>query len=432
MAIHQLALLVNEAQEHGDLLVRETWDKVILSRLSPDVTRSIAGLATTVNLPMAIMDDASRDIALTDVDDVQAPYRIILDKPTDTTTGYILTLLAMDTLLFDMEGRRTIHIAGLSQSFESLDFAFTPWGSTAVTFGESVSLKSPRAFVREYGDKRIVPQTIGPWLMRSLSWHADEPAFVRWATIATRQCVLSLCDEIQLSPPALIFKGPPRGSMAIPGIAKANDQVFAAVQACATWVYEAASETEMRHPLLTAEIARFAPADITVELAAAVFKNALDGARLAYQLGMSKLSSDTLKMLTELRKSVLDEATKVSDGTRQLVAAVATTLSLGIGMIAVKIGAHADGRIIGAISVIAVAYVVAIVWSGYRFLSLQDEIRDQWKPRTYGFISAESYTSLVEEPARKAANAYRTIARIGCWLIFFMSAVIVWAIKTFP
>lgn len=433
MTIHQLALLVNDAQGRSDCLVRETWDKVILSRLSPDLTRAIAGLATAAGLVCAIMDDASRDVALSDVDDVQAPYRILLEKPADTTTGYLLTLPAMDTLLFDMGSRRTIHMAGLGQPFESLDTAFTPWEAIAAVVGEPATLKSPRAFVREYGDKRIVPQSIAPWLMRTPSWHAEEPVFVRWAAIGTRQCMLSLGDEIQLAPQVVVFKGPPRGSMPMPDVVwKVDEQIFAAVQACAAWVYETPSETEMRHPLLAAEIARFAPAHGTIRHEDAVFKTALEGARLAYQLGMSKLSSDTLKMLTDLRKSVLDEATKISDGTRQLVAAVATTLSLGIGMIAAKIGAHADGRIIGAISVIAVAYVIAIVWSGHRFLSLQDEIRDQWKPRTYGFISAESYASLVEAPAKKAASTYRTIARIGCWLSCAMLVVVVWAITNFP
>ncbi|NII10984.1 hypothetical protein [Oleiagrimonas sp. C23AA] len=433
MTIHQLALLVNDAQRRGDCAARETWDKVILSRLAPDLTRAIGESAAIAGLSCAIMDEASRDITLSAVDDIQAPYRVILDKPSNATVGYLLTLVAIDTLLFDAGMRRNIRIAGLNQPFESLDVAFTPWEAGTPTLEGPLTLKSPRSFVREYGDKRIAPRSVSPWLMRDVAWFAAEPAFVRWATIALRQCLLSLGDEIQLNPQLVIFKGPPRGNMSLPSSSFENsEQIFIAVQACTQWVYETPSETEMRHPLLAAEIARFATVDGTIALDAAMLKAALDGARLAYQLGMSKLSSDTLKMLTDLRKSVLDEATKVSDGTRQLVAGVATTLLVGIGMIAAKIGAHADGRIVGAISAIAVIYVITIAWSGYRFLSLQDEIRAQWKPRTYGFISPDSYALLVEGPAKKAANSYRAIARIGCLLSFLMLIVVLWAIMSSP
>lgn len=432
MTIHQLALLVNDSQKRRDCLVRETWDKVVLSGLSPDLTRAAADLAVTARLACSVMDGVSRDVALGDVDDVQGPYQIVLEKPVDTMTGYILSLLAMDDLLFDIGRRRNIRIAGLSQPFEALGIAFTPWEIAATALSNPTPLKSPRTFVREYGDNRVVPLSLAQWLMPNPSWHADEPVFVRWATLSVKQCMLSLGDEVKLAPLVVIFKGPPRSSMPIPDIAQTVDEpLFSAMQACSAWVYETPSETEMRHPLLAAEIARIAPAGATLIPENGVFETALESARLAYQLGMSKLSSDTLKMLTDLRKSVLDEATKVSDGTRQLVAAVATTLSLEIGLIAAKIGVHADGRLIGAITVIAVVYMVAIVWSGYCFLKLQGEIRDQWKPRTYGFISLEGYKSLVEEPATKAADVYRTIARIGCWLSFGMLIVVIWVITSF-
>jgi hypothetical protein len=241
-----------------------------------------------------------------------------------------------------------------------------------------------------------------------------------------------LPHEVSGEPAALILKGPPKGTLAIPDADEVDEELFLAAQACTRWVYENSAEAEMRHALVVAELVRYVLPAATARISATTLTDALSGARLAYQLGMSKLSSDTLKMLTDLRKSVLDEATKVADGTRTLVASVATTLSLGVGMVAAKVGTNADGRIIGAIAVIAVGYVLAIVWSGYRAIALQDRIRDQWRPRTYGFIAPDNYDELVSQPAALAAEAFRSIARISVMLTVAMFAAVVWSIAQFP
>ena len=432
MAVDALATLINDSHGLGECLVRENWERVWLSRLSASLARSIANLATGAMIDFAIIDGADNDVVLAEIDDVGAPYRLSLVKPIAHGEGHVITLRGLDELVLNTGGRAIVRMAGLSAMFETFNVAFTPWDAR-VTPGVPVPrTKSPRSVVREYGNERLAPASVESWVLREPVWLNDEPVFAHWAALAAQACLRALGDEIQEGPVRTVFKGPPRGVATDvatgTGVSKA---LFLALQACAKWVYETPTETEMRHPLLSAEIARFSSADGVILVVPAVFKNALEGARLAYQLGMSRLSSDTLKMLTDLRKSVLDETTKVADGTRQLIASVATTLSVGVGLVAAKVGTNADGRIVGAIAVITAVYVVAIVWSGFRSLRLQDEIRVQWKPRTYGFISHESYAVLVDEPATKAAASYRSIAWISLYLTAFMLAVVVWSIANF-
>lgn len=433
MSAKELASLVNECHAKGDCLVSENWDNVLLSRLSADLTQVIAGLATTAAFDHVILNGANHDIALADVDEVGQPYRISLSKKVrENYAGCVLTLRGMDDLLFDIGERTVIYVADLRVPFGTIGVQFVPWEEDAVPHVYMTPLKSPRNFVREYGNQRLAPTSISPWILQSPIWLGEEPVFVRWATLATRQCLLALSNEVQEDPLSIVFKGPPRGTTAPPDLSAGIDEaLYSSVQACASWVYEAPTETEMRHPLLSAEVARFSSSDGLLEILPSTFASALDGARLAYDLGISKLSSDTLKMLTDLRKSVLDEATKISDGTRQLIASVAATLSLGIGLIAAKVGANADGSIIGAVAFIAFVYVATIICAGHRALALQDSIRDQWKPRTYGFISRESYEKLVDQPAKKAAESYRSVARISLYLTGFMLTVVVWSIATF-
>ncbi|SEN05304.1 hypothetical protein SAMN02800694_2619 [Luteibacter sp. UNCMF331Sha3.1] len=433
MTADALALLVNDIHLQGGCLVREGWQTVLISSLSAALATQMAGLADAAGLSPVILDEANHDVDLADVDDIGGPYRLSLTKPAPDGIPQLLTLKGFDDLLADIGERAIIHVAALAAPFETLATVFVPWDADAQAAPPLPSPKSPRNLVREYSDVRLAPATIGLWLLRQPMWLERDPVFRRWATLATRQCLLAIGNELQDSPLSIVFKGPPRGVMLAPDVnANVDETLFTAVQASAQWVYEAPTETEMRHPLLSAEIARFSSVDGKLQADPAIFRPALDGARLAYDLGLSKLSSDTLKMLTDLRKSVLDEATKVSDSSRQLVASVATTLSVGVGLVAAKIGANADGRIVGVVAVIATVYVFSIVWAGFRALDLQDNIRDQWKSRTYGFISQESYDDLVEYPAKKAAAAYRSVARICLYLATAMIGVIVWSIATFP
>lgn len=433
MTADALALLVNDTHRHGGCLVREGWDTVLVSGLAATLTRQMADLAAAAGLEPAIIDEADVDVTLADVDDIGGPYRLSLSKPTQDGVARVLTLKGFEDLLTGTSDRTLVRVAALGVPFGTLSTAFVPWDANAHVMQPPPSPRSPRNFVREYGDQRLAPASIGLWLLREPLWLEHEPVFLRWATSATRQCLLALGNEVQHGPLSVVFKGPPRGVMALADAdAIVDEALFTAVQASTQWVYETPTETEMRHPLLSAEVARFSSVDGVLKADPAIFAPALDGARLAYELGLSKLSSDTLKMLTDLRKSVLDEATKVSEGSRQLVASVATTLSVGVGLVAAKIGANADGCIVGVVAVIATVYVISIVWAGFRALDLQDDIREQWKSRTYGFIAQESYDSLVDELARNAAASYRSIARICLYLTGAMLGVVVWSIAKFP
>ncbi|UPG92830.1 hypothetical protein [Luteibacter aegosomatissinici] len=433
MSMPDLGALINAVQAEGNCLARETWSSVLVSGLDEDIARSMAGLATIAGCRFAIVDSADNDLDVGEIDAFGGPYRISIAKDDTADVGWILTVRAIEPLLLETSDRSVVRIAGLSAPVVAHGLTLLPWEdavSAAIHPTPSGVLKSPRSFVREYGDRRLAPASIAPWVLSTPIW-LEDAIFPRWAAVATSQCLTALGNEVDQGSSAVVFKGPPRGLLTVPtGIV--DERFFLAVQACAAWVYETPTETEMRHPLMSAEIARFSSVDGTIAASSDTFARSLDGARLAYDLGMSKLSSDTLKMLTDLRKSVLDESTKVADSTRQLVASVATTLSVGVGLVAAKVGTRADGRIIGAIAVIASAYVAAIVWSGFRSIRLQDAIRLQWKPRTYGFISSDSYASLVDTPARDAAAAYGSIARISLLLTALMLLVVVWSIASFP
>jgi hypothetical protein len=193
---------------------------------------------------------------------------------------------------------------------------------------------------------------------------------------------------------------------------------FASLQVAARWVFQTDREVETRHGLLTAELAR---TNVGSSDAALLFENgsapALEGAKIALQLGLHKLSLDSLKAMADLRKAVADETAKLSDTTRQLATAVAGALFAGIGIIAARLTLAISGPgIVAAILIIGMvlcAYVAAVIISGVQFVSIQRDLRSQWRERLYRFLPEAEYESMVSSPAAKSEKAFKTAAVIS-------------------
>jgi hypothetical protein len=194
------------------------------------------------------------------------------------------------------------------------------------------------------------------------------------------------------------------------------------LQSAVAWVFEVERESEMRHILLATELARCggtgeeAPQFLRDNLGAA-----LDGAKTAYQVQLAGMSSDALKTLAELRKSVTDETAKVSDATRQIITAVASALAVGAGLIAARLTTTASPLLIVLVMVMAGAYVAITILSGVMFTLLQRKVRMEWQPRLYRFLSQPDYDALVGRPARTAEKALWWSSGLGALAIFAMA-----------
>jgi len=140
------------------------------------------------------------------------------------------------------------------------------------------------------------------------------------------------------------------------------------------------------------------------------------------------MSSDALKTLAELRKSVTDETAKVADATRQIITAVASALAVGAGLIAARLSTTASPLVIALVMVMAGAYVGITIISGVMFTLLQRNVRKEWQPRLYRFLSKPDYDALVGRPARSAELTLWWCSAVGAVAIVVM-AVAVWVVS---
>lgn len=292
-----------------------------------------------------------------------------------------------------------------------------PW-SGEVPYQASGTTKSPRALVREFGAIRLTPEDSRPWLIRGeLAAPIEDAAADIWRSASALTLLHALPDEIDPIDSRLKFNGPPKLSISVPAerdamVEAVGVEHFNDLQRAANWDFENEREAELRHGLLANDIARSAGGSgDDFQCFLDNISDSLEGAKVVYQVPLSDLGRDTLKMLADLRKAVTEETAKVTDATRQLVTSVSGALAIGLGLLAARVSSAASYELIMAVMVVVAAYVGVVIYSGYGFIQLQRQLRSDWQPRLYRFLPPGEYESMVSRPAR---HAERTFFKVAC------------------
>ncbi|PBB35912.1 hypothetical protein [Mesorhizobium sp. WSM3882] len=405
----------------GNSFVHETSEAIIVSELSATAAREVSQGFVEVAWQNVVFDGANTETELDDIADDFGPYRVTAQKPQlGPDEILLLTASGFGDWLAGAEPAKIVVVAGLDAAIATEETQFVPLEASSPGVAGAIALRSPRTLVREYGALRVVPQSIGRWLLLdSETWRGSDQRFRQWAAYAIRAILLSLPNEIDQNTGAYVFRGPPRLGLPVPAadadvVSDLGKQGFGDLQAAARWVYELEREAETRHTLFATELARTGgnQAD-TIRCIRESVGFALEGARIAYQMSLAKVSADNLKALADLRKAVTDETGKITDATRQVVAAVASALAIGIGLIAARVTASAPALLIMAVMAIVCAYIFVVIYSGHKFAALQRELRDIWRNQIYRFLSEEDYAKLVVKPGQDAERILNVVSWVG-------------------
>ncbi|TIT03719.1 hypothetical protein [Mesorhizobium sp.] len=433
-SLRTLASALDRLVANGSF-IHETTDAIIVSELSAtmacEISQSFAGVAWQ----HVVFDGADTETGPDDIADDFGPYRVTAQKPPRGGDEILLlTASGFRDWLAGPAQAKVVVVVGLDGTIATEGTQFVSLEASDTALADVVKLRSPRTLVREYGAQRVVPQSIGRWLLSDPeTWHESNPRFRQWAEHAIRAILPSLPDEIDQNTGAFVFKGPPRLALPTPATNAdlVNDlgrQGFGDLQAAARWVYELEREAETRHTLFATELARTGgnQAD-TIKCVKENTGFALEGAKIAYQMSLAKVSADNLRALADLRKAVTDETGKITDATRQVVAAVASALAIGIGLIAARVAANAPSLLIVAVMAIVCAYIFVVIYSGHSFAALHRGLRDIWRNQIYRFLSEEDYTKLVVKPGQDAERILNVVSWVGgiAVAVTFVVAVIV-------
>ncbi|WP_265535468.1 hypothetical protein [Pseudomonas saponiphila] len=314
------------------------------------------------------------------------------------------------------------YVLGLLKPFNTRARTYADWG-VEVLYVESQATKSPRLLVKESADVRTVPEDVRQWLLAD-GHELDEadPLHVVWATLAFDALSRCFANEIDVTGSKLSFKGPPKLNLtlveAVNGAVQITLNDFKVVQDAAVWVFDNAREAEVKHILLSAEIARSGRADgealqyFRENLAAA-----LDCGKIAYQMAVSEITKDTLKSLGDLRKAVTEETSKATDATRQAIAAISTALTVGMGLIAARLTLQINPYLISLVMAVAFGYTTLNVMSGRKFINIQRQLRRDWQSKLYRFLSESEYKKMVGDPIEQAESFFYRISCQGLTML---------------
>lgn len=428
-----LAEFLDNLRYSGEAHLSESERTIFASEINFEDTQTILEHCDRLEWHCSIYDEDGRSWAADALFKELQPFRLEIEKPANpSNTVAILTNSGFEQLLVSANIPNEIcYIALLTRPIKTMGRLYLPWGDSTAK-AEKTQLKSPRSLVKENTDKRIVPSDIGPWLIKDPeNFEIADTASKIWAKSACVMTLISLANEIDSETGDLKFKGPPKLVLEHPNDASQlleslslND--FITLQQTAKWVYENERESEIKHILLSSEIARSGKqSEPTDSYLKSHLKDSLASAKIAYEMFVSDVGKDTLKALTDLRKAVVDETTKVAESTRQVITAMATTIAVGIGLIAARlISPTIPNFVLPAIMAVLFIHVLTIILSGRSFIKLQQNSRAEWQSRLYSFLPKSEYEKLVSNPAASIERSFYVASGLGGTAVFLMLLLI--------
>ena len=308
-------------------------------------------------------------------------------------------------------------IKRLTVPISTIGVRFAPWNDDTQD-SESERPPEPGKVVRFLQPPPTADRDLCRWLLRDpdRSLPNQDSAFEVWKGAAARALAISIANEVDVDG-TLLFRGPPVSRFKLDDVAGLKNTIFADLQRAAYWAYESPRELENRQGLLASEIARGTLRDGTLPALCDSTKRALEGARIAYGFGVTQQSKDTLKALSDLRKAVMDETSKLTETMRALAGAVSSAAFGAIGLIIARLTLAPSNEWVTtaavAIGVVLGLYVASVIISGLHFMRLQRTLRNDWRARLYSFLTEEDYEKLVETPVERAERGYKTAAWCG-------------------
>lgn len=408
--------------------VTESRTELALYQLDGLGARDVVARLAPAGFTLIRLADEGSDLRVDQLDDDSGGIELVATKPIAPDSVFpVLTATGFLAALKRAPAEPVLWVQGLDRCIEATTVCYLPWG-TEHPFVVDQPPADPSRVVRVLGNVEPV-QEIGRWLLRDADVDLSGRFLSGWRIHAATALARALAQEIEPDE-KLLFRGPPPTRFRSSGADRLEVPVLNQLQRVAGWVYENPRELENRHGLVAAEVARTALRDGDITDLGSVMCGALEGARIAYGFGISQQSRDALKSLSELRKAVSDETTKLADATRTLAAAVTTSAVGNVGLVIARLTLGRDSKFVasaaGVIGLVLAIYVAVVIWSGWHFLTIQQDLRRDWRERLYRFLADNEYERMVSTPVEKAEMGYKKSAiASGAIAVLMLVAVLI-------
>lgn len=421
----------------GSLTVAGTPDEAALS-----AWRAVAVDCAHHGCRLTCRDDLgdAHDLTTADLTELAGePLRITLEiqQPANairvaTSHGLRRALGAVDTLPNVSE----IRLLGLGVPILTLGVNIVAWGAGDLDAAPrpASAYPSPRRFARTIAGDGRAPAEIGSWLLDGDPDRHDEP-FLLWRALAADAIRRSLVSEIYDVDGAtrVVLAGSPTRRLDL-GDGDETVESFAALQEAARWLFAEGRDVELRHTLLAGELARewrdeqpFAaglPGRLPV---------ALESAGLAYRAHVQQGSRETIKSLSDLRKTLAEEIGKVTQQTRDLTSGLWRDVAVAIVAVAFRLSMDATKTtatpVYSIVLLLVAAYIVVsqviAVHSSRAFLKVSADARANWRHKGYAYLSDAEFDALAGTPLAESRRIYDRVETTANWVAGLVAAGLV-------
>lgn len=277
----------------------------------------------------------------------------------------------------------------------------------AENYNCSELLVDPRKFSQDFTNQNHVTEDIRPWIIRSEPVDESD-AYLEWKRISSRKLIAALTNQVTLKENILhySFNGPPVREFHIDDAKLVP--LMPRLMESARWVFVNVQDSEVRHLFIASEWARSLNVDD-------FGSGAFESAKRTYEAYAKATGKDTLKALSELRKSVLEESQKIADRAHGLARALWKDLAIAASPFVLKVFSQADktqSYIVAAVF----AYVAAIflffafvsqVYLNSQFFKSQKTARETWNRPLLDILSNDELNEFVDKPIASGLSDYK-------------------------
>jgi hypothetical protein len=329
-----------------------------------------------------------------------------------------------------------ILIAEQFETFESLGCAFLSWNDNSVPREGKTEecLRDPCMLVRDL-TRRTVTKRTGLWIVAAGKPIASAVSAV-WSKRVVANLPFLLANEVEEDRGAIRVRliGPRK--CIVPVNINSTGE-FDSLQQAALWVYGRSIEAEVRHTLLTYELARIWQdgedwtSGLTNKLA-----SALEAAQLSYRSHLQGTSKDTLKALSDLRKAVGEETAKILQQTRDLTSGLWKDFALAFGALALRAASVVSPsgvvndvarNLLRATAVFLFLSIVITIATSIMFFRNASKSRRAWHPKLYSFLTKNDFDNLCDNPISDATKIFGSSAVFVAAMYFGVMALLLWA-----
>ncbi|MGC0867803.1 UNVERIFIED_ORG: hypothetical protein C7430_101935 [Pantoea agglomerans] len=338
---------------------------------------------------------------------------------------YIFTIEGWNSLLHNdlmISITRKIRLMGLQHPFSTLGFEAFPWVDKPIISEEEKYKNVPpnaKSLVRYLSNDFFPPSNVYPWILRGDN-EQNNAYFNKWKDISCINLAKSLVNELYNDGERCVtLSGNPPKKIKF-GAFEDKGQSFNILQCVSTWVFIESHESELKHTFITSELAREWPE--SVSFCVGLHRKlplSYESAKLLYKAHIRSSSKDTIKSLSDLRKTLTDDTQKIVQQSRDLTASLWKDLALSISTLVIKYAidtnkAEGNSTLFSYVFIAVGLYLFISqtinLYINQKYSDILKADRKIWREKLYGFMDQDDYIKLASNPIKRASETYLIVA----------------------